>query len=125
MSDGVRARDRRQRVSSAAVGLGRLRGGDSSSTPPTCGGVRLPDAPAPSGRSTTTGYQTIRYERSGHIGTLTVARPLGPANERTAEQWSRAILEDAPSGFRRMLQAGWSAIGLTLGGAAPDLPVLA
>jgi hypothetical protein len=47
-----------------------------------------------------------------------------PAPERTAEQWARAILEDAPMTTRRALQSGWSAIGLKLGGARPGRSVL-
>jgi hypothetical protein len=34
--------------------------------------------------------------------------------ERTAEQWSRAILEDAPLPMRCRLRAGWAALGLKL-----------
>jgi hypothetical protein len=40
---------------------------------------------------------------------------LGPVRDRTAEQWARAIVEDAPSSMRRKLWWGWSALGLTLG----------
>lgn len=39
---------------------------------------------------------------------------VGGAHERTAEQWARAILEDAPITLRHLLLAGWSAIGLKL-----------
>jgi hypothetical protein len=35
--------------------------------------------------------------------------------ERTAEEWARAILENAPAKVRAMLLSGWSAIGLKLG----------
>jgi hypothetical protein len=42
----------------------------------------------------------------------------GPAEDRTAEQWARAILEDAPFSVRSALLSGWSAIGLKLGGGA-------
>jgi hypothetical protein len=37
------------------------------------------------------------------------------AQERTAEEWARAILENAPAKVRTMLLSGWSAIGLKLG----------
>jgi hypothetical protein len=46
------------------------------------------------------------------------------AEERTAEQWARAVLEDAPAAVRRSLQSGWSAIGLKLGAAPPERSVL-
>jgi hypothetical protein len=34
--------------------------------------------------------------------------------ERTAEEWARAILEEAPAATRSALQSGWSALGLKL-----------
>jgi hypothetical protein len=37
------------------------------------------------------------------------------APERTAEQWARAILEDAPLTVRSKLTTGWTAIGLKVG----------
>jgi hypothetical protein len=37
------------------------------------------------------------------------------ASDRTAEQWARAVLEDAPAKMRAMLTSGWSAIGLKIG----------
>jgi hypothetical protein len=37
------------------------------------------------------------------------------AHERTAEQWARAVLEDAPAPFRRALRRGWFVLGLQLG----------
>ncbi len=49
---------------------------------------------------------------------------LGGAPRRTAVQWARATVEDAPARVREMLQAGWSAIGLKLGGAPSDGSVL-
>ena len=36
--------------------------------------------------------------------------------DRTAEQWARLILQDAPMAVRTRLLAGWSMIGLKLGG---------
>jgi hypothetical protein len=44
----------------------------------------------------------------------------GPFEDRTAEQWARAIMEDAPLAIRRSLQSGWSAIGLKLGPTRSD-----
>jgi hypothetical protein len=36
----------------------------------------------------------------------------GPGDDRTPEEWARAILEDAPTAVRSKLLLGWSAIGL-------------
>ena len=49
---------------------------------------------------------------------------VGSARERTAEQWARAVVEDASAKVRYALQAGWSAIGLKLGAAPADRSVL-
>jgi hypothetical protein len=40
---------------------------------------------------------------------------VGAVQDRTAEQWARAVLEDSPVSIRGPLVAGWSAIGLKLG----------
>jgi len=48
----------------------------------------------------------------------------GPAQDRTGEQWARAILEDAPLRTREALARGWSVLGLRLGSAQPDRSVL-
>jgi hypothetical protein len=45
---------------------------------------------------------------------------IGSVPERTAEQWARAILEDAPLIMRRGLRWGWSALGLRLGPTRSD-----
>jgi hypothetical protein len=42
------------------------------------------------------------------------------AQERTAEQWARAVLEDAPAAFRRTLRRTWFALGLQLGPARTE-----
>lgn len=47
--------------------------------------------------------------------------PFGNARERTAEEWARAVLEEAPAATRRKLTSGWSAIGLKLGGGGAVL----
>jgi hypothetical protein len=44
----------------------------------------------------------------------------GPAQDRTGEQWARAILEDAPKSTRNALSRGWSALGLRLGSTQSD-----
>jgi hypothetical protein len=45
---------------------------------------------------------------------------IGPVEDRTAEQWARAILEGAPAMMRRTLLLGWSALGLQLGPTGSD-----
>jgi Protein of unknown function (DUF2867) len=47
-----------------------------------------------------------------------------PAQDRTAEQWARAMLEDAPADTRRALRRGWCALGLRLGSTRSDRRVL-
>ena len=42
---------------------------------------------------------------------------VGMVQDRTAEQWARAVLEDAPAIMRNALRRGWSALGLQLGAA--------
>lgn len=49
---------------------------------------------------------------------------VGRTRERTAEQWARAVMEDAPITVRRALQSGWTGIGLKLGGKPSDRFVL-
>lgn len=49
---------------------------------------------------------------------------VGQTRERTAEQWARAVMEDAPLTVRRTLQSGWTGIGLKLGGKPADRFVL-
>jgi hypothetical protein len=48
----------------------------------------------------------------------------GPAENRTAEQWARAILEQAPITTRAQLLSGWSAIGLKVGTLRAERSVL-
>jgi hypothetical protein len=48
----------------------------------------------------------------------------GPAQDRTGEQWARAILEDAPVSTRNALARGWSALGLRLSSIQSDRFVL-
>jgi hypothetical protein len=40
--------------------------------------------------------------------------------DRTAEQWARAVVEDAPAVIRSALLRGWSALGLRLGPTGSD-----
>jgi hypothetical protein len=48
----------------------------------------------------------------------------GLAQDRTAEQWAREILEGAPASMRNALTRGWSGLGLRLGPAQSDEHVL-
>ncbi len=43
---------------------------------------------------------------------------------RTAEQWARAVFDDAPLGVRAGLVSGWTALGLKLGGPGSARRVL-
>jgi hypothetical protein len=49
---------------------------------------------------------------------------LAPGDGRTAEQWARTVLEDAPGRVRAGLLSGWSAIGLELDRGRGDEAVL-
>jgi hypothetical protein len=49
---------------------------------------------------------------------------IGLAQDRSAEQWAREILEAAPVSTRRALTRGWSGLGLRLGPAQSDQHVL-
>lgn len=48
----------------------------------------------------------------------------GRAQDRTAEQWARAILEDAPVSTRNALSRGWSMLGLRVGSTDHERSVL-
>jgi hypothetical protein len=92
----------------AAIGLLRL-------TPFMPGRVRQVALP-PSARALST-LSHVDYEDAFLVET-------GPAQDRTGEQWARAILEDAPSVMRAALLWGWSALGLQLGSTRTDRFVL-
>jgi hypothetical protein len=49
---------------------------------------------------------------------------IGVAQERTAEQWARALLEGAPDVMQKSLRRGWSGLGLRLGPLRSDRFVL-
>jgi hypothetical protein len=46
------------------------------------------------------------------------------AQDRTPEQWARAIFDDAPIAIRRALRSGWLALGLQLGSTTSERFVL-
>jgi hypothetical protein len=77
--------------------------------------VRQVDVPAAARTRST--LPRIDYEDAFLVET-------GPVGGRTGEQWARAMLEDAPASMKRQLRWGWFAIGLKLGGPAPDQSVL-
>jgi hypothetical protein len=66
------------------------------------GGVRQVAVP-PAARALST-LSRIDYEDAFLVET-------GPATDRTAEQWARAIVEGAPITVRSTLVSGWSALG--------------
>jgi hypothetical protein len=70
------------------------------------GAVRQIEVPAEARSISTLAH--VDYEDAFVVHGMTVEK-------RTAEQWARAVLEDAPMSIRSALQAGWSAIGLKLG----------
>jgi hypothetical protein len=49
---------------------------------------------------------------------------VGALEGRTAEQWARAILDDAPESLRLRLWAGWMMLGLRLGAPGSKRHVL-
>jgi hypothetical protein len=48
----------------------------------------------------------------------------GPAPGRTAEQWARSVLEDAPATMRTTLLSGWASLGLKVGRPGSEGTVL-
>jgi hypothetical protein len=83
-------------------------------TPPAPGTVRQVAVP-PGARALST-LSRIDYEDAFLVDV--------PTREWTAEQFARAILEDAPISIRRTLMSGWLAIGLKLGGSRSERFVL-
>jgi len=67
-------------------------------------------AVAPAARTLSTLSQ-VDYEDAFLVET-------GLAQERTAEEWARVVLEGAPAGMRRGLLSGWLALGLRLSSTA-------
>jgi hypothetical protein len=79
--------------------------------------VRVRQVPVPPAARALSTFSQIDYEDAFLVD-------VGPPGERTAEQWARAVVEDAPVAVRRTLQSGWSAIGLKLGQGQPEQCVL-
>lgn len=89
---------------------------DSTSPP------RIPDrvrhVPVPPDAHALSTLARIDYENA-------VLADLDPAqDDRTAEQWARAVLEDAPADTQQALTQGWTSLGLRLGPAQSDGHVL-
>ncbi len=78
---------------------------------------RVPDrvrhVPVPPSAHALSTLARIDYENA-------VLAAVGPAHDRTAEQWARAVLEDAPADTRQALTQGWTSLGLHLGPAQSD-----
>jgi len=91
-----------------AIGLVRR----SPDTPGAVRQVAMP--PAARGLST---LPHVDYEDAFLVET-------GPTQDRTGEQWARAILEGAPILTRSALLLGWSALGLRLSSARSGRYVL-
>jgi hypothetical protein len=94
----------------ASGAIARLLG--SSSTPGRVREVAVP----PAARRLST-LSRVDYEDAFLID-------VGPAHDRTPEQWARVILEDAPITLRGVLRSGWSALGLKRGSARSERSVL-
>ncbi|MEA2125707.1 MAG: hypothetical protein QOI80_2489 [Solirubrobacteraceae bacterium] len=81
----------------------------------TAGAVRQVAMP-PDARSLST-LPRVDYEDAFLV-------PLEAADDRTAEQWARAILEDAPIAVRSALTSTWHTLGLRLGSPLSERHVL-
>jgi hypothetical protein len=77
---------------------------------------RVRQTALPAGTRELSTLARIDYEDAFLVGTL--------IQDRTAEQWARKVLEDAPVSMRRTLTRGWSGLGLRLGPAQSDRHVL-
>jgi hypothetical protein len=87
----------------------------AAEVPEASRGVRQVEVPAAArGRST---LGQIDYEDAFLVDT-------GAADDRTAEEWARAMLEDAPAVVRKTLVTGWSSLGLQIGSARSERLVL-
>jgi hypothetical protein len=85
----------------------------------TAGRVR-PVALPPAARALSM-LSRIDYHDAFSVGPVSGPYPgPGPGQERTGEQWARAVLEDAPEAMRRKLLTGWHRLGLDLG--SPESP---
>jgi hypothetical protein len=97
-------------VMNAHDAIGLLRG-----TPATHGRVRKVALPPAARRLCTLSH--LDYEDAFLI-------EIGPAHERTPEQWARVFLEDAPITIRSALRSGWFALGLQLASTRSERFVL-
>ena len=94
----------------------RRRGGDPTPAHAgTAGRVRQVAVP-PAARALST-LSRVDYEDTFLVET-------DASQERTAEQWARATLEEAPASVRRNLRWGWFALGLKLDSARHERSVL-
>lgn len=84
---------------------------DSASHPQAPDRVR--HIPVPPDAHALSTFARIDYENA-------LLADLGAAQEHTAEQWARAVLEGAPPEMRQALTQGWTALGLQLGPAQSE-----
>jgi hypothetical protein len=94
------------------TGAGSYRGDRHAEAP-----RRVCQTVLPAGTRELSTLARIDYQDAFLVGT-------GPAQDRTAEQWAREVLEGAPPSTRRALSRGWSGLGLRLGPAQSDRHVL-
>jgi hypothetical protein len=76
--------------------------------PPAGTGVAVSQIALPPAARALSTFSRIDYEDAFFVD-------ADPGRDRTAEQWARAVLEDAPLIVRRRLRRGWRALGLKLG----------
>jgi hypothetical protein len=94
------------------AGTDRPRGSAEGETPGQVREVALP----PNARTLTT-LSRVDYTHAFRLET-------GQAQDRTGEEWARALLEDAPAATRMTLRRGWFALGVRLGSTEDERLVL-
>lgn len=98
-------------MSSTTASVPSPRSAGRSEGPREVGGVRRVAVPPAARRLCT--LSRVDYEDSFEVQT-------GPVNDRTAEQWARAIFEDAPLATRIALRSAWFLIGAELHRDPPE-----
>jgi hypothetical protein len=85
----------------------------TTTTPPTEADARVTKIPVPQDARALSMLAHVDYEDAFVVRAAST-------EDRTAEQWIRALLEGAPGHVQRGLQSGWTAIGLKLGGTPSE-----
>jgi hypothetical protein len=78
---------------------------------------RVREVPAPPSARALSTLSRVDYEDGFLVET-------GSVQDRTGEEWARAVVEDVPAKMRRSLRWGWLALGLRLGSTRSDRLVL-